>query len=80
MLAHLDALEWLELSMGENPEQWVEDLAHSRAAPRRRHLSLPSWLDATIRRKIERAVPGCTVEYRRERRSRFNRATGFYIP
>jgi uncharacterized protein (TIGR02996 family) len=74
MLQHLDVLQHLDLTMGENPERWLE-LLLARRLPLRT-LSVPSWIDRPLRTRLERAIP--TVLLRRQGRHWFNRATGQY--
>jgi uncharacterized protein (TIGR02996 family) len=76
VLQHLDALESLELTMGENPEVWVE-LLIEKPLPRLRRLSVPGWIGKPLRARLAAAVP--EVELRGgEERMRYNRSTGYY--
>ncbi len=80
MLPHLDAVEFLDLAMGENPEAWLDEMLASRMPRTLKQLVLPGWLDRALRRRIESSLRSCKVTYRPERRQRFDRATGYYIP
>jgi len=80
MLAHLDGLEHLDLAMGEPPERWLELVLASPLASTLRTLSVPGWISAPLRAQLARGLPACAVELREERRSLFNRETGYYEP
>jgi uncharacterized protein (TIGR02996 family) len=79
MLAHFDALERLELTMGENPEAWLEALLKSRLVKTLRFLSVPAWIDGQLRDKLAKTLKSCELELRRERRMRYDRALGYYV-
>jgi uncharacterized protein (TIGR02996 family) len=74
MLPHLRTVEHLDLTLGENPDRWVELLLDAKL--KLKSLALPGWLDAPLRARVARKHP--RVTFRDERRWRFNRATGFY--
>jgi uncharacterized protein (TIGR02996 family) len=76
VLANLDAVEHLDLTMGWNPERWLELLLASPLARTLRTLSVPGWIGKPLRKRLN-ALP-CTIDYRDERRSRYNRETGYY--
>ena len=76
MLPHLDALEHLELHLGDNPERWIELVLESSLVRTLTSLSVPGWIAKPQRARLEQAIP--SVVFRREGRSRFNRETGFY--
>ncbi len=78
MLPHLEALEHLELAMGWNPERWLELLIASTPRGKLRTLSIPGWIGAPLCAGLKKALPACRIEHRKERRSHFNRETGFY--
>jgi len=80
LLPHLSQLEHLELTLGDHPEAWLEALVAPGAAPRLRRLSLPGWIDPSMKARLSQTFPGCAIDFRRERRSRFDRATGYYVP
>jgi uncharacterized protein (TIGR02996 family) len=80
LLPHLSRLEHLELQLGDNPEAWLEALVAPGALPNLQRLSVPGWITATMKARLSQTFQGCAIELRRERRSRFNRATGYYIP
>jgi len=66
--------------MGDNPEAWLEALMAPGAAPHLRRLSVPGWIAASMKARLSQAFPECAIDFRRERRSRFDRATGYYVP
>ena len=78
MLPHLDALEHLELSLGENPEQWLEAILESSLVGTLVSLSLPSWIDRPLRTRLTKKLRRCTIELQDGPRYRFNRALGYY--
>ncbi|MBA2538328.1 MAG: hypothetical protein H0V17_01730 [Deltaproteobacteria bacterium] len=78
LLPHLDGLEDLEVMMGENPERWLEMLLDSSLVRSLRRLSVPGWIPKTLRGRITKALRACELEFRDERRSPYNRATGYY--
>jgi uncharacterized protein (TIGR02996 family) len=80
MLPHLEGLADLELSLGENPEAWIEQLMDSSLPRTLKRLSVPGWLPPPLRDRLVAKLAGCTVEFRKGRRHRFNRASGYYIP
>jgi hypothetical protein len=77
LIAHLDRLESLEVMMGENPERWLEMLLEAPLAKTLRALSVPGWIDAKLQARLKKL--DAKVTFRRERRHRFNRATGYYV-
>lgn len=77
MLAHLDAVENLELGLGENPEAWLEALLDSKLVRSLKHLSVPHWIGRPLQKRL--AAIGCELVLRRENRMRFDRTTGFYM-
>jgi hypothetical protein len=78
MLPHLTGLEQLTLSLGANPERWIELLLASSLPKSLKSLSVPGWLPPALQKRLQKAI--ASVEFRRERRNVFNRATGFYLP
>jgi uncharacterized protein (TIGR02996 family) len=78
LLPHLGALEHLELSLGWNPERWVELLLASSLPRSLRTLSLPGWLSPAWQEALARALPHAALTFREESRMRFDRETGYY--
>jgi uncharacterized protein (TIGR02996 family) len=78
LLPHLGALEHLELSLGGNPERWVELLLASSLPQSLRTLSLPGWLSPGWHEALTRAFPSAALTFREESRMRFDRETGYF--
>ena len=77
MIPHLGSLEHLELSMGDQPELWLELLVASKLELQ--SLSLPGWLPPRLRKVILKRFP--VAKFRAgEQRMQFDRTTGYYIP
>jgi uncharacterized protein (TIGR02996 family) len=78
LLPHLAGLEHLELSLGWNPERWVELLLESSLPRSLRTLSLPGWIAPSFGDALARVMPACALTLREEGRMRFDRETGYY--
>ena len=80
LLPHLVGLERLDLTMGDNPERWLELLLASPVVRSLTALSVPGWIDKPLQTRLTGALALGAVEFRKgERRVRFDRATGYYI-
>ena len=77
LLPHLEGLEHLELTPGWNPEAWMTALLASPVVGTLRTLSVPAWLDKPLQARLKKAVK--QVTFRKERRLRYNRETGYYF-
>lgn len=75
VLEHLGTVEHLDLTMGENPERWLEMLLE-RKLPLQT-LSVPGWIGKPLARRLRKVIPN--VEFRSEGRLRFDRALGYYV-
>lgn len=76
ILEHIDSVEHLDLTLGEDPDRWFELLLAKRRSPFE-SLSLPSWIGTPMRRRL--ATIAREVTYRSgEAALHFNRATGYY--
>jgi hypothetical protein len=80
LLPNLEGLERLELAMGWNPEAWIEALLASSVMRTLKALSVPAWLHKSLQAQLKKALPKNAVAFRKERRSRYNRETGYYEP
>jgi len=76
VLEHLDVVERMELTMGENPERWLEMLLEKNLPLRA--LSMPGWIGKSLRARLNKAIPDVT--YRSgEAHQYYDRETGYYI-
>ncbi|MCX5746722.1 MAG: TIGR02996 domain-containing protein [Proteobacteria bacterium] len=75
ILDHIASVEHLDLTIGWNPERWLE-LLIDRQLPLKT-LSLPGWIKAPMRRRLAKVAT--QVTYRSgEGYHRYDRETGYY--
>ena len=76
VLEHIGSVERLDLTIGENPERWLERLV-AKQLPKLQTVSLPGWIDKSTRKQLAKLAPN--VVYRPgETFHHYNRETGFY--
>src|SRR5664279_3153674 len=76
VLEHLETVEHLDLTMGDDPERWLEMLVEKKLSLQT--LSVPGWISKPIKARLTKAFPD--VEFRSgERRLRYDRELGYYV-
>jgi uncharacterized protein (TIGR02996 family) len=76
VLDHLETVEHLDLTMGDDPERWLEMLLEKKLPLQT--LSVPGWIGKPIKARLTKAIPD--VKFRSgERRLRYDRELGYYV-